>query len=306
VSQNPTIKAHFALFFVNTLYGASHVVAKDVLGTYLEPSVFILFRVTGATVLFWSLKMLFNRQKVEKKDFLLLALCGLFGVALNQLFFFYGLRYSSAINSGIIMAANPIMVLILSMLILREGSSLLRIGGILIGATGVVLLTLQNSTSSTDASWGDFFLFVNALSYAFYLILAKPLMKKYSPLTVITYVFTFGLAFVLLFPPTITNFLITPFETFTQGVWLKIIYVIVGVTFLTYLLTIYGLKYLSPAVSSVYIYIQPIMVILFAFLFAATGISEDQTHSVTFIKILLMIMIFSGVYLTTRESRYKQ
>ncbi len=301
--NNPKLNAHLALFFVNTLYGASHVVAKDVLGKYLEPSVFILFRVTGAVLLFWIMRLLFQTEKVDRKDFGLLAICGLFGVAVNQLFFFYGLHYSSAINSGIIMASNPIIVLILSYLILKEKLSWLKISGILIGATGVILLTLKSAASTPKASWGDLFLFVNAMSYGLYLVLAKPLMKKYSPMTVITYVFTFGLFFVLLFPPTLTNLIQTPFSSFPTDIWIKISYVILGVTFLTYLLTMYGLKHLSPSVSSVYIYIQPVMVILFAFLFVQLGISEDQTKTITGIKIMLMLIIFTGVFLTTRKEK---
>ncbi len=301
--RNAQLSAHAALFLVNTLYGASHVVAKDVLGEYLEPSVFILFRVSGAVVLFWFIRLCFQNEKVAKKDLGLLALCGLFGVAINQLFFFYGLHYSSAINSGIIMAANPIMVLILSYFILKEKISWMKMFGIFIGATGVILLTLQSAATTTQASWGDAFLFINALSYAMYLVLAKPLMKKYAPMTVITYVFSFGLFFVLLFPPTLSNLIQTPFSTFPLEIWLKIIYVIVGVTFLTYLLTMYGLKHLSPSVSSVYIYIQPVMVILFAYLFVQLGISADQTKAITWIKILLMLVIFLGVFLTTRKSR---
>ena len=47
------LKAHLALFLVNALYGANHVVAKGVMPNYLTPSVFIFLRVLGATVLFW-------------------------------------------------------------------------------------------------------------------------------------------------------------------------------------------------------------------------------------------------------------
>ena len=73
---------------VNTLYGASHVLAKGVMPAYLSPNVFILFRVVGATALFWLVRMMVVKEKVHRKDLLLLATCGLFGVAINQLFFF--------------------------------------------------------------------------------------------------------------------------------------------------------------------------------------------------------------------------
>ncbi len=296
-------KAHLALFFVNTLYGASHVLAKGVMPLFLTPSVFILFRVLGATLLFWLVKLLLPTQKIEKKDYLLLAVCGLFGVATNQLCFFYGLNLSSAINSGIIMTTNPILVIILAYFLIKEKITLSKVAGILIGAAGAILLTLAGSSGKGDSLFGDLFLFINALSYAIYLVIAKPLMKKYNPLTVITYVFTFGLGFVLLFPPTLSEVFQTNFQQITWEIWSKIIYVVVGVTFLTYLLTMYGLKYLSPAVSSAYIYFQPVLVIFFAFFLSYVGFAEDYTDTITWQKGVYMFLIFVGVWLTTRKQK---
>jgi drug/metabolite transporter (DMT)-like permease len=296
-------KAHLALFFVNTLYGASHVLAKGVMPAFLTPSVFILFRVLGATILFWVVKLMLPTQKIERKDYLLLAFCGLFGVAINQLCFFYGLNLSSAINSGIIMTTNPILVIILAYFLIKEKITIPKIAGILIAAAGAILLTLAGSSGKGDSLLGDLFLFVNAFSYAIYLVIAKPLMKKYNPLTVITYVFTFGLGFVLLFPPTLTEFFQTDFQQITIETWAKITYVIIGVTFLTYLLTMYGLKYLSPSVSSAYIYFQPVLVIFFAFFLSYIGFAEDYTDTITWQKGVYMLLIFIGVWLTTRKQK---
>ena len=156
-----------------------------------------------------------------------------------------------------------------------------------------------------DSRLGDLFLFLNALSYAIYLVLAKPLMKKYSPIQVITWVFTFGLFFVLLFPPTLSEFNQINFQRIPTEIWWKISYVVVGVTFLTYLLTIFGLKYLSATISSAYIYTQPVMVMLFTFLFAYIGWSEDYRGSITSEKILYMLVIFTGVYLTSKSTSKK-
>lgn len=295
-------KAHFALFLVNALYGASHVIAKGVMPAYLSPNVFILLRVSGATLLFWLI--LFSRKnlRIDKKDIPLFALCGLFGVAINQLFFFHGLNLSSSINSGIIMTVNPILVVILSYFIIKEKITVRKSLGILLGATGAVLLTLAGGTGKGDSLLGDVFLFINAASYAIYLVIAKPLMQRYSPLKVITWVFTFGLFYVLLFPPTLTDLSSAQFETIPQDVWIKIVYVIVGVTFMTYLLTMYGLKYLSPSVSSAYIYLQPVLVIFFAVFFSAVGIAEDYTDTITLEKLAYMLLIFTGVYLTSSSS----
>lgn len=300
------LPAHLSLFAVNALYGASHVLAKGVMPTYLTPNVFILLRVLGATLLFWLFKLAVNSEKVEKKDLLLLAACGVFGVAVNQLFFFHGLNLSSSINSGIIMTVNPILVVILSFFVLKEKITALKAVGIFLGAVGAILLTLKAGTSMGDSILGDLFLFINAASYAIYLVIAKPLMKKYSPLTVITYVFSFGLLFVLLYPPTLTEFIFADFHSIPFDVWLKIIYVVVGVTFLTYLLTMYGLKYLSASVSSAYIYLQPVLVIFFAVFLSYIGIADDYTGTITLEKILYMIVIFLGVYLTSYSEEVRE
>lgn len=303
--KQKSIQAHIALLLVNVLYGASHVLAKGVMPRFLTPTVFILFRAVGATALFWLVLSLTKRTKIERKDFPLIALCGLFGVAINQLFFFHGLNLSSAFNSGIIMALNPIMVVILSFFILKERLTAFKITGITLGATGAILLTLKASTHMGDSRLGDLFLFLNALSYAIYLVLAKPLMKKYSPIQVITWVFTFGLLFVLLFPPTLSELSQTNFKLIPTEIWWKITYVVIGVTFLTYLLTIFGLKYLSATISSAYIYTQPVMVLLFTFLFAVIGWSEDYRSTITSEKILYMFVIFTGVYLTSKSTTQK-
>jgi len=301
----PYYKAHLALFLVNVLYGAGHIIAKGVMPEFLTPSVFIFLRVSGAVIFFWILALLYNNFKIQLKDIPLFILCGIFGVAVNQLFFFHGLNLSSSFNSGIIMSMNPIMVGILSYFLLKEKPTFIKIAGVLLGASGAILLTLKGAVGNGDSIIGDLFLIINAMSYALYLVLAKPLMSRYAPITVITWVFTFGLFFVCIFPSTIPDLVQTDFASIPSEIYLKIVYIIVGVTFFTYLLTIYGLQFLSPTVSSSYIYFQPLLVVLFAFAFSYLNWSADYTNTITFEKIAYMILIFLGVYLTSKSSTKK-
>lgn len=300
------LKAHLALFSVNALYGANHIVAKGVMPEYLTPSVFIFLRAIGAVTLFWIVKSIFVKEKVKRKDLILIAFCGLFGVAINQLFFFHGLSLTSSINTGIIMTINPILVAILSYFVLREKITVRKTAGILIGATGAILLTLTAGTGKTDSFIGDLFIFINATSYALYLVLVKPLMKKYSPITVITYVFSFGAIYVAAYPPTLIELSTTDFQSIPSHIVGIILFVIIGVTFLTYLLTVFGLKYISASVSSSYIYLQPVLVMAFAYLFSAIGLADDYTNAITWTKIAYMLLIFAGVYLTTSSSFLKR
>ena len=302
--RSQILNAHLALLLVNVLYGANHVLAKGVMPRYLDPNTFILLRVSGAVFLFWMLLLTQKRKPIARADYGRFLAAGLFGVAVNQLFFFHGLNLSSAFNAGIIMALNPMMVVILSALIMKEKLSFQGYTGIVIGAIGAILLTLSSGKLPGASPIGDLYLLINALSYALYLVFSKPLLQKYSPIQVITYVFSIGLIMLLLFPPTWTKLNNTHFELIPSEAWYKITYVIVGVTFLTYLLTIFGLKYVSATISSAYIYTQPVMVALFTFFFAYIGWAEDFSHTITSERILYMLFIFTGVYLVSlRKSK---
>jgi drug/metabolite transporter (DMT)-like permease len=296
------ILAHLALLGVNVLYGANHLLAKGVMPDYMGPNAFIFFRVSITALLFFLMFKLFVRQKVDKKDYLRLALCGFFGVAMNQLFFFNGLELTSAFNAGVIMTSTPILVVVLAYFVLKESITFLKLIGVIIGAVGAIALMLVGHVDGFDSSIGDLFILINALSFGIYLVLVKPLMTKYNPLTVITYNFLFGLLFVVAYPNVIDELINTNYSLFPFEIVLKTGYVIIGATFLTYLLNIYALKHVSPSVSGSYIYTQPMMVILFTLVFAEIGWSEDYTGAITFEKIAYMLMIFSGVYLISRST----
>lgn len=294
--MSSNLKAHLALLGANVIYGLNYSIAKDVMPAYILPFGFIFCRVLGAMGLFWLLQS-FTYEKVEKKDLLLIAVCGFFGVAANQLMFFYGLNITTPINAGIIMTSNPILVLIASAIILKNKITTFKIGGIFLGISGALLLLLFKTDFSfgSDTLLGDLFIFLNALSYGVYLVIVAPLMKKYSPLTVIKWVFTFGFIFVL--PFGVHQFTEIDWASFTSSIWLKFAFVIIGTTFLAYLFNIYGLKKLSPSVVSTYIYLQPLLATVFAI-----WAGKD---TLDWIKILAAILIFSGVYMVSKTKPLK-
>ncbi len=298
-----TYKAHLALLGANIIYGANHIIAKGVMPHKIGPSAFIFLRVIGAGMLFWIIKS-FISEKIEKKDYLLLLFCGLLGVATNQLLFFHGLNLTSPIDASIIITAVPVMVLIFSAIILKEKITSKKILGITIGAIGAVLLIWYGKNEvGTSSILGNIFVLINACSYAIYLVIVKPLMKKYRPITVISWVFLFGFLFV--FPIGLPDVLQTNFEAFTLTTYLTIAFVIIGTTFLAYLFNIYALQHVSPAVNGSYIYLQPavsfLMVSLYAFVFNQNEYAQD----INFIKVLSCVLVIIGVYLISHKSKPK-
>ena len=157
--KNNIAKAHLALLGANLIYGANYIIAKGIMPNKIGPSAFIFLRVVGAGILFWIIKS-FIKEKVEKKDFSLLILCGLLGVAVNQLLFFHGLNLTSPIDASIIITAIPIMVLIFSALLLKEKITPNKIIGISIGGIGAVLLVWYgNKASGTSSLLGNVLVF---------------------------------------------------------------------------------------------------------------------------------------------------
>lgn len=297
------ILAHVLLFLVNSFYGANYVIAKGIMPKYIGPNAFILIRVLGAGLLFWVL-FIFSREKVAKKDFPRLMLAGLFGVSLNQLLFFNGLMLTSPVNSSIIMTSTPILVFCLSMIFLKERLTWFKAGGILLGSVGALLLIFLGRKGDIYSSpVGDLFIFMNAMSYGMYLVVVKPLMSKYRPMTVITWAFTFGAIFVMLYPPTwpqVQSFLD---QDIPIGIWLRIGFVVLFVTFFAYLFSVIALKHVSPTVTSSYIYFQPLLAALFVVLFFYLGF-EDYRGSLTWTKAACGLLIFAGVYLIGKRKKH--
>lgn len=276
---------------VALIYGANYTIAKGVLSEgYMGPNGFIMLRVCSGALLFTLFHRFFINEKVEKKDLGLIALCGLFGVAINQLCFFNGLKLTSPVNASLIMLTTPILVLIASSIYIKEKITVHKILGILIGAAGATFLILGNNNNPTNQSniWGDILILVNASSYAIYLVLVKKLMKKYNPTTIVKWVFLFGVLYVS--PFGINDFLETNPSSFPIDIWLSIAFVIFGTTFLNYLLNAKALTIVNPSVVSAYIYLQPLIATLIAIIFS--GFKLDKSI------VLSGILIALGLYIS--------
>ena len=299
--MNKTLLAHSALLAANLIYAINYSFAKDVMPTFILPSGFILLRVIGALFLFALTYFLFVNEKVAKKDIFCLAICGIFGVAINQLLFFEGLNLTTPINAAIIMTTNPILVIIMSYLIIKEKITFRKGLGILLGIIGASSLILKGGDISLDTSMqlGNLFVFINAVSYGLYLVIVKPMMEKYHPITVMFYVFGFGFLYVL--PFGFINLVDVDWSIISNTIYLEIAFVVVCTTFIAYLLNSSALKQLSPTTVSIYIYLQPILATLFAIFWGVDSLDNQ--------KIIAALLIFFGVYLVSvrplKEKKHK-
>jgi drug/metabolite transporter (DMT)-like permease len=290
--------AHMALLAVALIYGANFIIAKSVMPDPIAPTSFIALRVMGAAALFWlvALRKIVIPQRADWWRFLL---CAITGVATNQLLFFNGLALTSPVNASIIMTSNPILVMVMSAVFLKQRITLLKAVGVLIGALGASMLLWSSNgdVGGHSSLQGDVFILLNSISYAIYLVMVKPLMQKYHPLDIVAW--TFLIAIALVFPFGGMGLKTVAWSSLSHWQWFCVAFVIVCTTFLTYLFNILAIHRLSPTIASSYIYLQPVFAGIFALLLASV-VERDYTRDISWFKIGCALMIVAGVWLVSR------
>ena len=287
-------KALLAAVIVAIIYGMNYTIAKDVMPTYIKPFGFIVLRVLGATVLFWALSLFMAKQKIERSDFFRIFLAAVFGVCLDMLAFFKGLSMTSPINASVIMVISPIIVLLLSAIILKERITFIKVLGILLGLVGAVILIVygQSIIPGDKPFYGNLLILVNATSYGLYLIIVKRLTQKYDSVTLIKWLYLFGL--ILVIPFGFSEVQEIQWQLIPTTIYFNIGFVILFTTFFAYLFNLFALTQLKPTTLSAFIYLQPLIATTYALI---NG--KDSLNSV---KIIAAILIFTGVYLVTKSN----
>jgi drug/metabolite transporter (DMT)-like permease len=290
--------ALLAAIGATTIYGINHTIAKGVMPTYIRPFGFIFVRVTGAAVLFWAISFLGPKEKIEKRDWGRLVLAALLGMVINMLSFFKGLELSTPINSAVLVTISPIIVVALSAFFLKERITVNKGLGIALGFIGAIALVLFGAEIRQDAPnipLGNSLFILNATAYGAYLVVAKKLVEKYHPFTLMKWLFT--IALLINFPITFSSFLEIQWETMPIWAYGVIAFVIIGTTFCTYLFNIFAMTELKASTIGAFIYVQPLFGILFALL---TG-----KDTLTVVKVGAAGLVLLGVYLASKKVKAK-
>ena len=211
----------------------------------------------------------------------------MFGVVFNQLSFFNGITYTAPNYAAIIMTTTPIIVLVISALYLKEQITKNKIIGMVLGGIGAVTVILHNEISkeAPNPLLGNLLIFSNAANFGFYIVYCKPLIMKYKPFTVLKWVFLPGA--LILFPIGLPDLIKSSWE-FPLEIWISILYVVVAITFLTFLLNMFAISKVSPNIATSYIFLQPFMSAILSYFI------NDKI--IDFYSILASTLIFTGVY----------
>lgn len=287
--------ALIAATVVSIIYGITFTIAKDVMPAYVKPFGFIVLRVGGSAILFWLCSLFVAKEKIALNDFPRIVAAAFFGVAFNMLTFFQGLSLTSPIMASVLMVTTPMIVLVLSAIIMKEKIVGKKAIGILMGLGGTILLILYGKSvgNADNALWGNFLVFVNAVSYGLYLIVVKKLMEKYNAFSFVKWIYLFG--FIMVLPFGWQQLAEVSLPSLPFDITVKVAFVVIFSTFLTYLLNLLSMKELKPTTVAVFIYLQPFFATVFAI-----GLGKDE---LSVVKLLSALLIFVGVYLVTMTGK---
>tara|TARA_Y100000996_G_scaffold405952_1_gene381740 strand:+ start:6827 stop:7726 length:900 start_codon:yes stop_codon:yes gene_type:complete len=286
--------AIIAALAATTIYGLNHTIAKVVMPNYIEGFGFIQLRLMGAGLIFFIISFFIPNEKIDSSDYLRLFFAALLGMCINMLMFFKGLQLSTPINSSVIITLTPIMVLLLSYVFLKEKIGFIKLSGILMGFTGALVLIIYGKKIAANAPnimLGNIMFLINASAFAGYLVLSKPLTEKYHTITLMKWMFMIGI--ILSFPVTFIEFKEVEWTALPFFAIWRMSFVVIGTTFLTYMLNMYALKSLPASTIGAFIYIQPLIAIFYAII---TG-----NDSLDLVKFIAIILVFSGVYLASKK-----
>ena len=292
------LKGHSSMLGANVMWGLMSPVAKFVMvGGAVTPLVVTDLRITGAMVLFWIASFFQKPERVTPKDLLKLLGASLLAIVFNQGCFIFGVGMTSPVDASIITTSMPLLAMVLAAIYLKEPITGKKVLGIAVGATGALLLILgSHQVSEAKAAgnhyiWGDLLVLLAQFSYALYFVLFKNFVNKYSLITIMKWMFTY--AFICALPFSYNDLLHTEWKSLQNTEIGALVFIVVGSTFVSYVLIVIGQKNLRPTVAGMYNYVQPLVASIVAVCWGM--------DTFNFVKIISVALIFGGVYLVTNS-----
>lgn len=292
------LQAHLSMLVAEAIWGLMAPIGKQAMTHGIDGLSMVSFRVLGGAILFWLTSLFTKHEHVPLRDILLLGLAGVFGLVCNQCLYTIGLSITSPINSSIVTTSMPIFAMLLAFIILKEPLTLQKIGGVLTGCCGAVILVLT-SLSATNSKvgniWGDLMCLGAQLSFAFYLSLFSSLLRRYSVFTVNKWMFLW--ATFLIWPFSAHHVMAIDWEHIAPATWWQTGYVVLFGTYVGYIFIMVGQHALRPTVVSIYNYVQPLVAVVVSVLLGISVFTPMQA--------LAVLLVFSGVWLVVKSKSRK-
>jgi drug/metabolite transporter (DMT)-like permease len=291
-----TLTGHLACFGAYCIFGFNIVCCKNISNAnVLTPMDLFCFRATGAALLFWLLSLFMPHEKVPPKDLLQIFVASMLGLFLTQISFLKAITMTTSIDLSITNTCTPIMTMFVAAIFLKEPITGKKIGGVLVSLLGVLILIFNSVGLGGGASetkpLGIALTVANALTFALYLGIFRPLISKYNVVTFMKWMFLFSMLVAL--PFNAKSLIHIPFGQMESRILWQVEYVVFFATFVAYFLIPIGQKRLRPTLVSMYNYVQPIIATIISII-----IGLDHF---TWKKGIAMILVFTGVWIVNQS-----
>ena len=294
---------HVDMLGASVMWGLRAPISKAAMNSDAVSAMLVAdVRIFGAAILFWIFSLFTKGEKIShKSDYIRFFFAGLFAIILNQCVYVTGVSMTSPVDASIITTTLPIVTMIFAAIFIKEPITGRKAGGVLLGACGALLLVFGNrllpgaapaaAAGQSSSLTGDLLCFLAQCSYAVYLVIFRDLIKRYSAVTLMKWMFTF--ASVIMIPVSARSLALTGWSSISLTEYAELAYVLVFGTFLCYLIVPVGQKFLRPTLVAMYNYVQPIVATAAAIIWGM--------DSFNILKVVAVVFIFSGVLLVNRS-----
>lgn len=292
--EKEEIKGHIAAITTNVIFGLNIPITKSLLSGWMTPMGYTLTRMIFGMCMFWTIGLFQKKEKVIFKDLMMIFLCGLLGLVATQVTFAVGLRYTTPVTYSLILALSPIIVLILSTLFLKESVTRKKLFGIILGITGAAIIILQSSNGSSNSNtiFGIIIAIISVTCYAGYIIITRKVSAKYSPVTMMKWMFLLSVFILLPFGISELPEQQVYSSNTSQTAIFELLFALIFSSIIAFFLMPVALKRIKATTASVYINLQPLVASTVAIFIGQDVFGWD--------KVLAAALVIAGVYTVTK------
>lgn len=290
--------AHICILTASICWGLMSPIGKAAMQNGIDGLNLVYLRAFGGAILFWITSFFLCREHVPAKDILAFAGAGVLGLIGNQCCFTIGLSITTPSNASIVTTSLPIFAMILSAIILKEPITGRKALGVGIGCSGALILILSSAAAHDSRIGdirGDLMCIFAQFSFALYLALYRDYLRRYSPITVSKWMFTW--ASQLLAPFILPHMAHTDWQSVGLAAWSEAGFVVFFGTYIAYLLMQIAQSTLRPTVVSIYNYVQPVVAVSVSLVCGMCVFTWKQA--------LAVVLVFSGVWLVVKSKSRK-
>lgn len=293
-NKNRAPWAHLCILSANICWGLMSPIGKDAMLNGVDNLNLVFMRALGGALFFWITSLFVSREHVPLKDIFAFCGAGVLGLIFNQCCFTIGLSITSPSNASIVTTSLPIFAMILSAIILKEPITGRKALGVCIGCSGALILILSSAAahdSRVGDIRGDLMCIFAQLSFALYLALYRDYLRRYSPITVSKWMFTW--AALLMSPFLVPHAIQPPWHEIPAKAWMEAGFVVLFGTCIAYMLMQTAQRMLRPTVVSIYNYVQPVVAVSVSLVCGMCVFTWKQAVAV--------VLVFSGVWLVIKS-----